>query len=438
MTGTDPSAASAKAVTVSRRRLLAWSGAAGAAGVTLGSAGTALVGDTSPHHPSGDSAPPTRDVQARLAPADARALDTGLPMGLAERIPAFGTILAFDLASVARTSPSTARATSIAFLRHLAQRADEAGIGATLSSLRGLDAAAAALDLRSANLQITPGFGASFLRICRLERQRPGAMVDIPGFATDRLDPSLCDGDLLVQVGSEDPLKTNAIVQDVLSAARANNIVLRWSRPGFRSTSATEENPATTTRNVMGHRDGTANQTPGSPLWQATVIARGADWMTGGSYLVARQIRLDLDTWFSQNIQARDRVIGRRTGDGAALGERTEQQAVDLSARTAQGELVIPSHAHIRLANPQNTGGARIYRRSWNFDDGQHNGHRNTGLMFLAWQADPRLGFIPIQQELVEGHDDLSRFATHVGSALFAVPARSGDDYVGQHLLEGS
>jgi len=158
--------------------------------------------------------------------------------------------------------------------------------------------------------------------------------------------------------------------------------------------------------------------------------------MEGGSYLVARQILIDLDGWFGHDARERDRVIGRYTLDGAPLGERTEHQLVDLAAHSPEGGLAIPADAHIRLASSQNTGGARIYRRSWNFDDGHLDGRRRAGLLFLAWQADPRSGFLPIQQELVGKHDALNRFTTHVGSAVFAVPARGDDDYVGQRLLE--
>jgi dye decolorizing peroxidase len=145
---------------------------------------------------------------------------------------------------------------------------------------------------------------------------------------------------------------------------------------------------------------------------------------------------IDLDRWFGHDEIARDRVIGRRTANGAALGDHTESQLVDLGARDADGALAIPTHAHIRLASPQNNLGARIYRRSWNFDDGYADGQRHAGLLFLAWQADIRRGFLPLQRALTQHHDALNAFTTHIGSAVFAVPARQDDEYVGQRLLE--
>jgi len=433
---TRPSAARPR---LGRRSLLGWSGATGAAGLAVGATGGFLAGRERTDSPTTGA-----DEQGRLRPSEHNGSDHGLPMGLGDRVPAFGTVLAFDLSPAARRTAAKARAAAIAFLTEVSRLADQAVAGSFPTGHDPADpraTGAAALDLRPASLQITPGVGAALLEACGLTDHRPEAFVDLPDFTTDRLDPRLTGGDLLVQVGAEDPLKMSGVVQAVMSYARAelsDAVRLRWSRPGFRNTAVASTNPATTSRNLMGHRDGTDNPKLGSPLWQVTVQARSPAWMNGGSYLVARQILIDLDSWFDHTESDRDDVIGRSTATGAALGRRREHQAVNLSARTKAGKLAIPADAHIRLASPQNTGGARIYRRSWNFDDGYQAGARRAGLMFLAWQADPRLGFLPIQRELTQKHDALNRFTTHVGSAVFAVPARGGDAYVGQRLLEAS
>jgi dye decolorizing peroxidase len=434
----DPTPAPAHTTArIGRRALLGWSGAAGVAGLAAGGAAGTLT------HRDGATTAPTTDrlTTDRLAPAGGVVADRSLPMGLGARIPAFGHLVAFDLHGHA--SGREARETAVAFLRFLARLADQAA--APASYPRVVDAidpqatGSAGLDLRPASLQVTPGIGASLLTACDLGDQRPAELIDLPAFATDRLDPARCGGDLMVQIGAEDPLKLAGAVQAVVSYARsrlADRLRLRWSRSGFRGTAVAADNPATTGRNLMGHRDGTDNPTLGSPLWRTAVQSRQQGWMEGGSYLVARQILIDLDTWFGHDEAARDRVIGRRTADGAALGDHTESQLVDLGARDAAGALKIPAHAHIRLASPQNTLGARIYRRSWNFDDGYVDGQRHAGLLFLAWQADIRRGFLPIQRALTQHHDALNAFTTHVGSAVFAVPARRDDEYVGQRLLE--
>jgi dye decolorizing peroxidase len=64
-------------------------------------------------------------------------------------------------------------------------------------------------------------------------------------------------------------------------------------------------------------------------------------------------------------------------------------------------------------------------------------GAPDAGLMFLAYQADPRTGFVPIQQKL-SGSDALGTFIVHESSALFAVPAIPAEGgYPGRELFEG-
>jgi deferrochelatase/peroxidase EfeB len=59
-----------------------------------------------------------------------------------------------------------------------------------------------------------------------------------------------------------------------------------------------------------------------------------------------------------------------------------------------------------------------------------------AGLLFLAYQRDPRRQFVPIQTRLAAS-DVLNDYTVHGGSAIFAIPGgvRPGG-YVGQGLLE--
>jgi dye decolorizing peroxidase len=65
------------------------------------------------------------------------------------------------------------------------------------------------------------------------------------------------------------------------------------------------------------------------------------------------------------------------------------------------------------------------------------DGVPDAGLLFVAWQADPLRGFVPVRRKLARA-DGLSRFLRHEASGLFAVPGGAGPgEYVGQRLLEG-
>jgi dye decolorizing peroxidase len=72
-----------------------------------------------------------------------------------------------------------------------------------------------------------------------------------------------------------------------------------------------------------------------------------------------------------------------------------------------------------------------MLRRGFSYVDSD-----GAGLLFLAWQADPRTAFIPVQQRLASA-DALTRFIRHETSALFAMPGGVDDaSYFGQSLVE--
>ncbi len=60
----------------------------------------------------------------------------------------------------------------------------------------------------------------------------------------------------------------------------------------------------------------------------------------------------------------------------------------------------------------------------------------DAGLFFVAYQRDPRTGFIKIYDNMSK-LDALSQFTTHTGGGLFACPAgvREGE-FIGQRLFE--
>src|SRR6202043_3826485 len=107
----------------------------------------------------------------------------------------------------------------------------------------------------------------------------------------------------------------------------------------------------------------------------------GLPWMTGGTYLVARRIRMHLDLWSRQTVRRQEQIIGRSRASGAPLGERHEFDPVNLEATGPDGTPLIPLHAHIRLARE---GQRRILRRGYSFSDGRdpRTGTLDAGLFF--------------------------------------------------------
>ncbi|MFJ8159458.1 Dyp-type peroxidase [Streptomyces sp. NPDC096136] len=277
-----------------------------------------------------------------------------------------------------------------------------------------------------ARLTLTFGLGPTFFDRTGLTAARPEALAPLPAFGEDQLDAARSDGDLLVQIGADDAFVAAHVLRALQRLARGE-AKLRWTMTGFTA--------ADGRRNLMGQVDGTNNPDPAKAL----VTAPDAPaWLTGGSYVVIRRIRMLLDHWDTLPPTHREQALGRRTADGAPLTGGSERTPVDLNAARADGVPVIATNAHIRLAAPASNNGATMVRRSWSYHDGlRADGTPDAGLLFLAWQPDPRTGFIPVQQRLSRG-DALTRYLVHETSALFAVPGgiRPGG-YVAQALMEG-
>jgi deferrochelatase/peroxidase EfeB len=151
--------------------------------------------------------------------------------------------------------------------------------------------------------------------------------------------------------------------------------------------------------------------------------------MPGGTYLVARRIRMLIEVWDRASLQDQEETMGRKKISGAPLGGSAEFDPVKLSA--------LPVDSHVRLANPATNGGERILRRGYSFTDGMDPdlGQLDAGLFFICFQRDPHRQFVPIQRRL-GSNDKLNEYIKHVGSALFAVPpgAQPGG-FVGEGLF---
>jgi dye decolorizing peroxidase len=402
---------------ISRRRLLGTATAAGAAGLALGGAGGAAAQAA------------THDDPATLASLGAEQVPFHgtNQAGIRTLQQAHGHLLAFDLAAGA------GRKEAAALLRRWSRTTEELMSGRPTHDDTGV-----ALDAGPCGLTVTFGFGRSFFDRTGMTSQRPRALAPLPRFSSDALDPKWSDGDLWVQIGADDGLVAYHALRALQKDARGTARV-RWQMNGFNRTPGATPHPVTA-RNLMGQRDGTNNPKPSDADFDHRIFVPSDGspaWMAHGSYAVQRRIRMLLDDWDRQSLHAREEVIGRRVSDGAPLSGGDEHTKVDLDKRGPGGDLAIAANAHIRVAAPETNGNAAMLRRSFSYDDGfRDDGSPDAGLLFVAWQADPLTGFVPVQRKLDRG-DALSRFIRHEASALFAVPGGPAHgEYVGQRLFE--
>jgi deferrochelatase/peroxidase EfeB len=295
-----------------------------------------------------------------------------------------------------------------------------------------------ALGLTASSLTLTIGFGPALFDRFDLASKRPASLADLQHFPADNLDPRRSGGDLCIQACADDP---QVAVHAIRNLARVGfgTVSVKWSQLGFgrtSSTSTTQDTP----RNLFGFKDGTANLKAEDPslLDENVWVAPDDDqeWMAGGSYLVARRIRMLIESWDRTTLKEQERVIGRSKGTGAPLGQKDEFDALDFESQGPEGTF-IDKTAHVRLASKENLGGVQILRRGYNFTDGSDGfGHLDAGLFFIAYCRDPLTQFVPMQLALSR-KDALNEYIQHVGSAVFACPPGVGEsEYWGSTLFE--
>ena len=258
-------------------------------------------------------------------------------------------------------------------------------------------------------------------------------MRDLPPFRTDRLDPAWGQTDVAVQICADDPLTVSharrMILKDSHAFAR-----LRWVQDGYRYASGTVSE-GTTMRNVMGQVDGTVNPAEADPAF-AGLVWSSDPALAGGTFMVVRRIRAEMETWDKVNRAGREAAVGRRLDNGAPLTGASEDDDPDFLAPDTVGLPVIDPASHVaraRSADPRE----KIVRRAYNYTvpDPTRRTGEDSGLVFIAFAADVEAQFVPIQRRLAES-DRLNEWVTTVGSAVYAVPPGAPEgEFVAEGLL---
>jgi deferrochelatase/peroxidase EfeB len=422
-----------------RRGFLKAGGAAVAAGASLGATGAAQAALSKPQAHAGD---PHQDPYLAVEPFFGKH-QGGIVTAQQSHI----YVAALDLTTAKREDV-------IGLLRTWTDAAARMTQGQPAGALPGPDGKAApdsgdVLGLGPAGLTVTFGFGPGLFTSEGKDRygianRRPAALVDLPRFNGDQLLPEKTGGDLFIQACANDAQVAFHAVRQLVRQSYGV-ATMRWGQAGFVSGPRGQ-----TPRNLMGFKDGTNNPSTKKPeLMNQFVWANGADapWMQGGSYSVVRRIRITLEHWDMTEADFQEQVFGRHKYSGAPIGKKNEFDPLDLDAQDKDGNPVIPENSHVRLSNQATNNGAQILRRSYSYNDGSNfyierwppwrqETEYDAGLIFIAYQGDPRTGFIPINEKLSK-FDMMNQFTTHVGSAVFACPpgAKPGS-YIGAELFE--
>ncbi len=272
-----------------------------------------------------------------------------------------------------------------------------------------------------------------------LHRHRPAHLTPMRPFTHDALEPARCGGDVLLQIAAGQRDTVMHTVRELLRAT-SGMLTVRWMIDGF-TTAQRSRDPRSGARNLFAFHDGTANPPSDDAAMMDRLVwaRRGGDepaFSAHGTYVVVRVIRQLVEFWDRVGLLEQERMIGRDRTSGAPLGGTSQFQSPDL-ASDPHGRR-IPLSAHIRLANPRTpqTADQRMIRRSYNYDRGIDGaGNLDCGLLFTAYNQDPRRQFETVQRRLEA--EPMVDYIRPEGGGYFFAPrgARSSGDWVGSGLL---
>jgi deferrochelatase/peroxidase EfeB len=223
---------------------------------------------------------------------------------------------------------------------------------------------------------------------------------------------------------------------------------IRWVQAGFVSDFGAGRTP----RNLMGFKDGTGNPATGDAKEMDAVVWAGEEappWMRGGSYMVVRRTRIALEHWDRMNVSFQEQTFGREKLSGAPLGAREEFDPIDLEAKNANGDPVVPENSHVGIAHRMAKDGSKVLRRSYSYNDGanitaerwppwRQGMEFDAGLVFVCFQRDLGNGFVKIFERMSR-FDMMNQFVTNVGGAHFAIPRGAAKgEFIGQRLFEAA
>ena len=298
-----------------------------------------------------------------------------------------------------------------------------------------------AADHGPSGLTITFGFGRTLFRDAGgrdrfgIADQMPPDFTALPVMVNDFIKPAISKGDLCIQACANDPQVAVHAIRNLTRIA-FGRAQLRWSQLGFGRASSTSKEQLTP-RNLFGQKDGTNNIKAEEPdkLAAHVWIDSGPAWCHGGSYLVARKIAMTIEVWDGLRLEEQDRVLGRAKGSGAPLSGGDEFTQPDFSAKDEDGNLLIDVRSHVARTHPDNNEGIRMLRRAYNYVDGNdETGRLAAGLFFIAFVKAPER-FARVHKNMARDDMFVEYLKTQASGVYLVPPGIEEGQYIGHTLF---
>ena len=291
-----------------------------------------------------------------------------------------------------------------------------------------------------ANLTITCGLGERVFDVLDAARLKPEWLRDVEAFDRDKLDPQWGQTDIVLQICCDDPITAAHAMRHMIRAGQ-DYVQVAWLQQGYGHAYGAG-GKGDTPRNHFGQLDGTVNPRSAEEMDQQVWIDEGPQWARGGTSMVVRRIRMNLDTWEKLDRKSRENSIGRKLDSGAPLTGEHEFDDPDFKAVDKYGLPTIDRNSHIARAQaPDGQPPEHMLRRAFNYDmqpdyapisdtgfianeeelSGTDVQLSNSGLVFICFQKDMTKVFEPMQRRMDEV-DLLNEWITHIGSAVYFIP----------------
>jgi deferrochelatase/peroxidase EfeB len=291
-------------------------------------------------------------------------------------------------------------------------------------------------------LTVTVSVGASlFDGRYGLASQKPVQLVTMEAFAHDDLDPSISNGDLLVQLCADHSDTAVHALADICSNT-SGVMQTAWTVSGF----VNPPRPVGVSRDWFGFKDGIAQPDTTSTtsnnmyIWAQPNSGEPA-WATNGSYHVVRIVEFDVQKWQGVPVAEQERIFGRQKTSGAptyAPDANADDLFDPIYTNDPQG-LLTALNSHIRLANPQTPQTAAtstLLRRSYEIDQIplSGTGAAPLGHAFTCFQRE--LNTYVAMQTRLEDELLVPYISPRGGGYFFALPGVSNSqDYYASGLL---